>query len=78
MAHLSITGSALGRPVSLDSGKLLLWGMILATALIVLPPLLYLLVTSLTVQRTGAEPFFGWDNYAYVFRLSGWRCGARR
>jgi iron(III) transport system permease protein len=73
MAHLSIAGPAAIRPFSLDSGKLLLWGMILATSLLVLPPLLYLVTTSLTVQRTGAEPYLGWDNYAYVFRLSGWR-----
>ena len=73
MANLSIAGPAAGRPLALDSGRLLLWGTILVTALIVLPPLLYLVSTSLTVQRTGAAPHFGWDNYAYVFRLSGWR-----
>ena len=73
MAHLALTGPAARRSASLDSGRLFLWAMLLATALIVLPPLLYLVVTSLTVQRTGAAPFLGWDNYAYVFRLSGWR-----
>jgi iron(III) transport system permease protein len=73
MAHLSLADPAAARPLSVDSGRLLLWGMILATALLVLPPLLYLVTTSLTVQRTGAEPYLGWDNYAYVFRLSGWR-----
>src|SRR4051812_42698011 len=73
MANLSLANPAAVRSVSIDSGRLVLWAAILATALIVLPPLLYLLVTSLTVQRTGAEPHLGWDNYAYVFRLSGWR-----
>jgi iron(III) transport system permease protein len=73
MANLSIASPVPARSLPVESGRLVLWGAIFATALIVLPPLLYLLDTSLTVQRTGTPPHLGWDNYAYVFRLSGWR-----
>jgi iron(III) transport system permease protein len=55
-----------------DPGRLLLWAMMLLTALIVLPPILFLVETSLTLEE-GGQTSIGLDHYLYVFNLSGWR-----
>src|SRR4051812_19408925 len=57
--------------MSADSGRWLLWGLIALTALIVLPPLWFLIEASFTVEE-GAQAAFGLDHYRYVFDLSGW------
>jgi iron(III) transport system permease protein len=55
-----------------EPARLWLWGMILLTALIVVPPMLFLVQESFTVENAG-ETALGLDHYAYVFDLSGWR-----
>jgi iron(III) transport system permease protein len=77
---VSIATSAPPRPFSwfgsrsgarADPGRFWLWGLILLTAVIVVPPMLFLLEESLTVEL-GGEASFGLDHYAYVLNLSGW------
>lgn len=65
-----MTGFNLAGRVS--GGSLWLWPLILLTALIVCPPLLFLLDMSLTVETGGASSF-GLDHYVAVAGLSGWR-----
>jgi iron(III) transport system permease protein len=55
-----------------DAGRLWLWLSILVTGLIVCPPLLFLVGSSLTVE-TGGTVSLGLDHYAAVLDLSGWR-----
>jgi iron(III) transport system permease protein len=55
----------------LDAGNLWLWGLLLLTAAIVVPPVLFLVETSLTPD--GADAGLTLDHYAAVFELSGWR-----
>jgi iron(III) transport system permease protein len=55
-----------------EPGQLGLWGLISLTALIVLPPILFLVEQSFTVEAAG-QSSFGFDNYAYVFDLGGTR-----
>ncbi len=75
---MSISPSmALEAPVrrAADPGRIWLWSLILLTALVVVPPMVFLFGESLTVEA-GAEATFGLDHYAYVFDLSGseiWR-----
>ena len=61
----------MARP-SAEAGWLWLWALIALTALIVLPPILFLVEQSFTVETAGATSF-GFDNYASVFDLSGVR-----
>jgi iron(III) transport system permease protein len=56
---------------TLDTGSLLLWGLLLLTAAIVVPPILFLVKTSLAPD--GADTGITLDHYAAVFALSGWR-----
>ena len=56
---------------TLDIGNLLLWGLLAVTAAIVVPPILFLIETSLTAG--GADSGITLDHYAAVFELSGWR-----
>ena len=55
-----------------DQGAFWLWGMIVLTALIVFPPILYLIETSFTIQKTGQQPYVGLANFTTVIDLSGW------
>jgi iron(III) transport system permease protein len=54
------------------TGGASLWLMIGLTALIVCPPLLFLIDMSVTVEA-GGVPSLGLDHYAAVIDLSGWR-----
>jgi iron(III) transport system permease protein len=65
-----VAGLDLVRKVS--AGSLSLWLLILLTALVVCPPLLFLMDTSVTVETGGASGF-GLDHFAAVAGLSGWR-----
>lgn len=59
-----------------EPGTYWLWGMIVVTALVVFPPVGYLIDTSMTVQKTGQQPYTGLDNFTHVLQLSGfelWR-----
>ena len=58
--------------LSADPGRIWLWACVLMTALIVVPPLLFLVESSVTIE-TGDGIAFGFDHYRYVFDLSGWR-----
>ena len=44
----------------------------IVTALIVVPPLLFLVQSSFTIEA-GEHASLGLDHYRYVFNLSGWR-----
>lgn len=54
-----------------DTGNLLLWGLFLLTAAIVVPPILFLVEASLTIE--GVDARIGFDHYASVLGLSGWK-----
>jgi iron(III) transport system permease protein len=55
-----------------EQGFFTLWGMIILVALIVLPPMLYLLDTSFTITKTGQPVTQGIGNFVSVINLSGW------
>jgi iron(III) transport system permease protein len=55
-----------------ESGVFSLWLMIAITALVVFPPILYLIETSFTIVKTGQPERMGVDNFATVLQLSGW------
>lgn len=54
-----------------EPSRFWLWGLILLSAGIVVPPMLFLVEQSLTVELAG-EAHYGLDNYASVLNLSGW------
>ena len=55
-----------------ESGVFTLWGMIILTALVVFPPIVYLIETSFTIVKTGQQPYMGVANFTSVLSLSGW------
>jgi iron(III) transport system permease protein len=55
----------------LDTGAATMWTLILASALVVLPPFFYLLKSSVTVPLPGARSEIGLGNYARVIDISG-------
>ena len=56
-----------------EPGRIWLWAFVLLTAVIVIPPLLFLVESSLTIEAGSGSTSFGLDHYRYVFDLSGWR-----
>src|SRR5262249_24817925 len=60
-----------------DAGAVLMWALLVAVALVVAPPLFFLVKTSMTVPPsgaaavTGAPGTFGWGNYIRVLQSSG-------
>jgi iron(III) transport system permease protein len=52
-------------------GTIALWSMIGLTALIVLPPIIILFKTSVSIESDTLESTFGWDNFSSVIDLAG-------
>jgi iron(III) transport system permease protein len=52
---------------------MVLWVTIAGVALLIVPPLYYLLQTSLTVGAQGARPQLVLEHYLAIFELGGWR-----
>jgi iron(III) transport system permease protein len=74
-AALSRSAELRAAAVRGDPGRLWLYALIAVTALIVMPPIWFLIKTSFTIE-SGAESAIGLDNYRSVFELSGmslWR-----
>lgn len=57
---------------ALDPGTVGLWLVLALMALLVFPPLYYLIETSLTVTRTGVPAAHGLANYSTVIAIGGW------
>jgi iron(III) transport system permease protein len=55
-----------------EPGVFTLWGMIVVTALVVFPPIVYLIETSFTIVKTGQPETMGVANFISVLQLSGW------
>ena len=55
----------------LDAGTISLWLLIVLCALVVLPPVFYLIKSSLTVPLPGFATRIGFDNYQRVFEIGG-------
>ena len=49
-----------------------MWCLLVACSAVVLPPFVYLIRTSVTVQRPGFPSSVGLDNYARVMEIAGW------
>src|ERR1700751_2031917 len=59
------------RRLSPNAGTLGLWSMIGLTALIVLPPIVILFKTSVSIETDTLESTFGWDNFSSVIDIAG-------
>ena len=57
---------------AMSGGRGALWALILASALVVLPPFFYLVQSSVVVPLPGLRSGFGFDNYRRLFEINGW------
>jgi iron(III) transport system permease protein len=61
------------RLAGMTSGRGTLWLLILASALVVLPPFFYLIQNSLMVPLPGFQTALGLDNFRKVLAINGWQ-----